>query len=307
VKGSLEEPTLRRQAWRPRWEMAEHRRLLDRVGRITIFLVVCAFTVLFVFPLVWMLITALKNTEEVFRIPPVWWPAAPQWRHITDIMNPNSKVYDIFPLWKYVWNTLLITIPTTIGTTFSSAMVAYGFSRVRWKGRDLLFYIVIATLMIPSWVTLLPQYIMFNNMGWVGTYRPLIVPNFFGDAFSIFLLRQFFLRQPQELVDAARIDGASHVRIFLQITVPLARPALSVVALFAFIYSWTDFFGPLIYLSDPDKYTLQVGLYNFFGEHLVNWPSFMGASLLVLMPVAILFLLTQKTFIQGIALTGLKG
>jgi multiple sugar transport system permease protein len=161
--------------------------------------------------------------------------------------------------------------------------------------------------MIPSWVTLVPLYILFNHLGWVNTYRPLIVPAFFGDPFSIFLLRQFFLRQPQDLVDAGRVDGASHFRIFAQIIVPLSRPALTVVALFAFIYSWTDFFNPLIYLSTPDKYTLQLGLFNFFSQHTVDWPGFMAASTVVLAPVAILFFLAQKTFIEGISFTGLRG
>jgi len=166
---------------------------------------------------------------------------------------------------------------------------------------------VLATLMIPNWVTLVPLYILFNKIGWVNTYQPLVVPSFFGDAFSIFLLRQFFLRQPQELVEAGRVDGASHLRVYLQIILPLARPALAVVALFAFINSWTDFFNPLIYLSNQDKYTLQLGLYNFFGQHMVDWPNFMAASLWVLAPVAILFFFTQKTFIEGITFTGLKG
>jgi multiple sugar transport system permease protein len=193
------------------------------------------------------------------------------------------------------------------GTTISSSLVAYGFARLRWPGREIVFYLVLATLMIPNWVTLVPLYILFNRIGWVDTYRPLILPSWFGDAFSIFLLRQFFLRQPQELIDAARIDGASHLRIFAEIIVPLARPALAVVALFAFINAWTDFFNPLIYLTNPDKHTLQLGLFTFFSQHFVNWPGFMAASVVVLAPVAILFFLTQKTFIEGITFTGLRG
>ena len=161
--------------------------------------------------------------------------------------------------------------------------------------------------MIPNWVTLVPLYILFSRMGWLDTYKPLIVPAFFGDPFSIFLLRQFFLRQPQELVDAARVDGASHLRVFLQIMLPLSRPALVVVALFAFINSWTDFFNPLIYLSSPEKYTLQVGLFSFFGLHVVNWPGLMAAAAVILLPIAIIFLLAQRTFIEGITFTGLRG
>jgi len=230
----------------------------------------------------------------------VWWPSQLMWSNYPDALK-------VFPFWRYLSNTLQIAVPVTIGTTVSSSLVAYGFSRLRWKGRDIVFYLVLATLMIPQWVTLVPLYILFNNLGWVNTYRPLVVPSFFGDPFSIFLLRQFFLRQPQELVDAGRVDGASHLRVFAQIVIPLARPALAVVALFQFIYTWTDFFNPLIYLSNPDKYTLQLGLFNFFGQHFVDWPGFMAASLVVLSPIVILFFLTQKTFIEGITFTGLRG
>ena len=259
-----------------------------------------AGAVIYAAPVYWMLITSFKSTPEVFRMPPAWWPQQLLWSNY-----PEALGY--FPFVQYVGNTLRIALPVTIGTTISSALVAYGFSRLRWRGRDIVFYLVLATLMIPSWVTLVPLYILFNRIGWVDTYRPLTVPAFFGDPFSIFLLRQFFLRQPQDLIDAARVDGASHLRIFAQIIVPLARPALAVVALFAFINAWTDFFNPLVYLSNPDKYTLQLGLFNFFSQHFVNWPGFMAATTVVLAPIAILFFLTQKTFIEGITFTGLRG
>lgn len=271
-----------------------------QLGRVVAFLIVLACSVLFIFPVYWMVVTSLKAVPEVFQLPPVWWPAHLHWSNYREALQ-------YFPFWKYVGNTLTITLPVTIGTTISSSLVAYGFGRLRWPGRDLVFYLVLATLMIPYWVTLVPLYILFNHINWVDTYRPLIVPSFFGDPFSIFLLRQFFLRQPQDLVDAARVDGASHLRVYTQIILPLARPALAVVALFAFIASWTDFFGPLIYLSNPDKYTLQLGLFNFFAQHFVNWPGFMAASLIVLAPMAILFFLTQRTFIEGITFTGLRG
>jgi ABC-type glycerol-3-phosphate transport system permease component len=264
------------------------------------FLVVVGGAITYAAPVYWMLITSFKSTPEVFRMPPAWWPEQLLWSNY-----PEALSY--FPFVQYVGNTLRIALPVTIGTTVSSALVAYGFSRLRWRGRDLVFYLVLATLMIPSWVTLVPLYILFNRIGWVDTYRPLTVPAFFGDPFSIFLLRQFFLRQPQDLIDAARVDGASHLRIFAQIIVPLAKPALAVVALFSFIAAWTDFFNPLIYLSNPDKYTLQLGLFNFFSQHFVNWPGFMAATTVVLLPIAILFFLTQKTFIEGITFTGLRG
>ena len=280
--------------------VAGRSRFLERVGRVAAFLLVLLFAVMFAFPIYWMLVTSLKTLPEVFHLPTVWWPADLIWSNYPDAL-------EVFPFVRYTFNTLRVTIPVAVGTTVSSAFVAYGFSRMRWRGRDIVFYLVLATLMIPNWVTLVPLYILFDRLGWVDTYRPLILPSFFGDPFSIFLLRQFFLRQPQDLVDAGRVDGASHFRIFAQIIVPLSRPALTVVALFAFINSWTEFFQPLIYLSTPDKYTLQLGLFNFFSQHAVDWPGFMAASVVVLAPVAILFFLAQKTFIEGISFTGLRG
>jgi multiple sugar transport system permease protein len=284
----------------PRVERRTWGRVMERAGLVVAFAVVVVFAALFVAPVYWMVTTSLKSSAEVFRIPPVWWPPHFRWSNYPDAL-------DYFPFVRYAKNTLRIAVPVAIGTTISSALVAYGFSRLRWPGRDGVFYLVLATLMIPTWVTLVPLYIFFNNIHWVNTYRPLVVPYFFGDPFSIFLLRQFFLRQPQDLVDAARVDGASHLRIFAQIILPLSRPALAVVALFAFINSWTDFFNPLIYLSNPDKYTLQIGLFNFFSQHFVNWPGFMAASVVMLAPVVVIFFLAQKTFIEGITFTGLRG
>ena len=212
--------------------------------------VICA--ILFALPIYWLVVTSLKALDEVFADPLVWWPRQLVWSNYPQALQQ-------FPFLRYLTNTITIAVPVAIGTTFSSAFVAYAFSRLRWRGRDVVFYLILGTLMIPNWVTLVPLYILFSKMGWLDTYKPLIVPAFFGDPFSIFLLRQFFLRQPQELVDAARVDGASHLRVFLQIMLPLSRPALVVVALFAFINSWTDFFNPLIYLSSPEKYTCKSG------------------------------------------------
>jgi len=260
--------------------------------------IICA--ILFALPIYWLIITSLKAVDEVFADPLVWWPRQLVWSNYPQALQQ-------FPFLRYLTNTITIAVPVAIGTTFSSAFVAYAFSRLRWRGRDAVFYLILGTLMIPNWVTLVPLYILFSKMGWLDTYKPLIVPAFFGDPFSIFLLRQFFLRQPQELVDAARVDGASHLRVFLQIMLPLSRPALVVVALFAFINSWTDFFNPLIYLSSPEKYTLQVGLFSFFGLHVVNWPGLMAAASVILLPIAIIFLLAQRTFIEGITFTGLRG
>lgn len=276
------------------------RRFFFHIGSPLPFLAVLFCAILFALPLFWMIVTSLKALDEVFADPLVWWPRQVIWSNYPDALSQ-------FPFWRYLRNTITIAVPVAIGTSLSSAVVAYAFSRLRWRGRDAVFYLILGTLMIPNWVTLVPLYILFNRMGWLDTYKPLIVPSFFGDPFSIFLLRQFFLRQPQELVDAARVDGASHFRVFAQIMLPLSRPALVVVALFAFINSWTDFFNPLIYLSTPEKYTLQVGLFSFFGLHVVNWPGLMAAAAVILAPIAIIFILAQRAFIEGITFTGLRG
>lgn len=269
-------------------------------GRALALLVLLVGAVGFVFPLAWMISTSLKDLSEVFTVPPVWIPATLHWENY-----PNSLTYFPFPL--YLRNTLIITVPSVIGTLVSSALPAYGFSRVRWPGRDAIFVLVLATLMIPTWTTLIPVYVLFARMHWTGTFLPLIVPNFFGSAFYIFLLRQFFLRQPQELVDAARIDGSSHVGVFARIILPLSKPALAVVVLFSFMDNWKDFFGPLIYLNDESLYTLSIGLYSFQSQHTTNWTALMAASLMVLSPMIVLFFLTQRTFVEGITFTGLRG
>jgi multiple sugar transport system permease protein len=269
-------------------------------GRGLALLVLLVFAVAFVFPLAWMLSTSLKAESEVFTVPPIWIPAQLHFSNYPEALT-------FFPFLLYLRNTLIITVPSILGNLISSAFVAYGFSRVRWPGRDAVFTLVLATLLIPTWTTLIPVYILFARMHWVGTFLPLIVPNFFGSAFYIFLLRQFFLRQPQELVDAARIDGSSHFGVFMRIILPLSKPALAVVALFSFMDNWKDFFGPLIYLNDENLYTLSIGLYSFQSQHLTLWTPLMAASLMIAAPMIVLFFLTQRTFVEGITFTGLRG
>jgi multiple sugar transport system permease protein len=190
---------------------------------------------------------------------------------------------------------------------FSCSLVAYGLARVHWPGRDVLFLLTLGTMLLPFEVTLVPLFIVFRTLGWVGTFLPLIVPSFFGSAFYIFLLRQFMMTLPMELSDAARIDGAGEFRIFWAIAVPLIRPALAVVALLQFLFAWGDFLGPLIYLTDQSTYTISLGLQQYNTQYGTEWGQLMAASTLLTIPVIILFFLTQRTFIQGITLTGLKG
>jgi len=269
-------------------------------GRLLALIVLVVAAVAFVFPLVWMLSTSLKTEGEVFAVPPIWIPAKLMWSNY-----PASLTY--FPFFPYLTNTLIVTLPSVVGTLVSSALSAYGFARVRWPGRDVVFTLVLATLLVPTWTTLIPVYILFAKMHWVGTFLPLIIPNFLGNPFYIFLLRQFFLRQPQELFDAAVIDGSSHIGFFTRILIPLSKPAMAVVALFSFMDSWRDFFNPLIYLNDEKMYTLSIGLYNFQSQHTTDWTTLMAASLLIASPMIVLFFLTQRTFVEGITFTGIRG
>jgi multiple sugar transport system permease protein len=207
----------------------------------------------------------------------------------------------------YAKNTVIITGMSVIGVLLSSPLVAYGLARIDWKGRDVLFLLIVSTMMVPYQVTMIPVYLLFNSLGWINTYLPLTVPSYFGNAFFIFLLRQFFMTIPRELSDAARIDGCSELTIYARIILPLAKPSLAVVALFQFIWVWNDFLGPLIYLKDQTSYTLSLGLQQFQSGYQTEWALLMAAASMMTLPIIILFFLTQRTFIQGITLTGIKG
>lgn len=206
----------------------------------------------------------------------------------------------------FLQNTLRIALFTVLGTVLSSSWVAFGFSILEWRGRDKLFYLMLATMMLPPQVTMIPVFIIFKSLGWCNTYLPLIVPSFLGNAFFIFLLRQFFLTIPRDLIDAARVDGCSTFRIYWQIVLPLSIPALATVALFTFMWSWNDFMGPLIYVVDEAKYTLSLGLAMFKGRFASRYGEMMAVSVLLTLPIIVLFFFTQKTFIQGIKTSGMK-
>lgn len=257
---------------------------------------------LFIIPLVWMVSTSVKPDEQIFLIPPKWIPNPIKWENYSIALN-------YFPFWLNLRNTCIITFIPLFGMLLSSSLVAYAFACLRWRGRSLLFVICLATLMIPRQVTLIPLYVIFSKIGWVGTFLPLIVPAFMGGgAFNIFLLRQFLLTIPSELSDAARIDGASKLSIYFKIMLPLLKPALAVVGLFFFVFRWNDFIGPLIYLIQwEEKYPLSLGLIRFttsFGQ--TEFSYLMAASTVVLLPIIIVFLFTQRYFIEGISLTGIK-
>lgn len=212
-----------------------------------------------------------------------------------------------FDFLLYLKNTLRICLLVVFGTLLSCSLVAYGLACVNWRGREVLFWIMLATMMLPGQVTMIPVFMTFKKLGWIGTILPLVVPSFLGNAFFIFLLRQFYRSIPPELAEAARIDGCSELGIWWRIMLPLSKPALAVVGLFTFIGTWNDFLGPLIYLIDNRQYTLSIGLAMFQGQYGGQWGEMMAMSTLMLLPIIILFFFTQKTFIQGVKMSGIKG
>ncbi len=259
---------------------------------------------LFVIPFIWLVITSLKPTNQIFTDPLIWVPSPILWSNYAKALTSPA-----FPFVRLLANTLYYAVLSTIGTVLSSAVVAYAFARMEFRGRNVLFAITLATMMLPGIVTLIPTYVLFRFFGWVGSYAPLIMPTFFGAAFNIFLLRQFMMTIPGDLTDAAYVDGAGDFTILWRIMLPLVKPALLVVGLFQFLYAWNDFQGPLIYLDKATDFPLVLGLYAFQTSRgmTVEWNLMMAAALATTFPIIVLFFIAQRYFIEGITLTGLKG
>lgn len=270
-----------------------------KLQRLFAHVALVAASLFFIVPFAWMVSTSLKPITQVFTFPPEWIPNPFQWSNFVDAT-------EYIPFFTYLSNTAVITVLSTLGVIISCPLVAYSFAKLRWKGRNVLFVTTIAVMMIPAQVTMIPLFLLFNKIGWVGTPLPLIVPQFFGVPFFIFLLRQFFQGLPDTLRDAAKIDGAGEFRIYLQIMVPLATPAIFAVGLFQFMASWTDFIGPLLYLTDEFQYTLSLGLQQFQSQRGTEWGLMMAVSTMMTLPVIILFFFLQKRFIQGITFSGIK-
>lgn len=271
------------------------------IGSILKHAVLFAFSAMFLLPWAWMLSTSLKPAHQLFVLPPVWIPNPIQWSNY-------PAVFVKYPFFLYGANTLTIAMSTVFGALLSNTLIAYSLGRLRWRGRDVAFLFVLATMMLPFQVTMIPLYIVFRNLHWLDTFLPLIVPSYFGSPFYAFLLRQFFLTIPQDLSDAAGVDGASELQILWSLILPLAKPALAVVALFQFIFAWNDFLAPLIYINHRENFTIALGLremQNAVGLSDIN--TIMAASTMTILPVIVVFFFAQKTFIQGVTLTGLKG
>jgi multiple sugar transport system permease protein len=262
-------------------------------------LLIVAGAVLMLLPFFWMVSTALRTSAGVFTYPPEWIPPDPQWGNF-------AKVTTVVPFWRGLVNTLILTLPPVVVGLLTSALAAYAFARLRFPGREALFGVLLATLMIPAAVTMVPTFVLFRELRWVDTFGPLIVPGLFGSAYSIFFMRQFFRTVPSELDEAATLDGCSPLQTFWLVLLPLAKAPLATLAVFGFLAGWNELLGPLIYLSRPDKFPLQLVLSEFQSLYYADWSLVMAGAVLASLPVIALYLVAQRYVVQGIASTGLK-
>lgn len=284
-------------------EATEPKRLTFRqrnlLQHVVIQIILLSAVTLMLIPLAWTLSTSLKPPGEVFDFPPKWIPSRILWSNYIEATTAIN-------FFQYLWNSVVITGLSIVGKVISITLVAFSFARLRWWGRNTLFLIMLATMMLPPHVTLIPQFILFKYLNWINTFKPLIVPAFFGGPWLTFLVRQFLMTLPRDLDDAARIDGCSSFGLYWRIIIPLAKPAILIIIIFVFNGTWNEFLMPLIYLQSQEKFTLALGLRMFQGEASASWHLLMAASILTMLPVLILFFAAQKYFIQGIVFTGVK-
>ena len=271
-----------------------------KISKVLVYLITIILAVIFIVPFAWMIFTSLKTFKEIYQYPPTIFP------HKIYFQNYQLAVTKM-PFLRYTFNTVVITVLSVVGTVMSSSLVAYSMSKIKWKGSKYLFPIIVGTMMIPTQVTMIPLYIIFTKLNMIGTIIPLVLPTFFGSAYYIFLLRQFFKTIPDSLIESATIDGAKDMTIFAKIVLPLCKPAITSVAIFTFLGTWSDFMGPLLYLNKQEQYTLSIGLQAFMQTHFVEWGPLMAASAIFTVPIVIIFFFAQSYFIEGITVTGIKG
>jgi len=279
-----------------------------RFERIAIYAILISFSAVMLVPFAWMVSSSLRSEAEMFPYPPnplswgFWAPDPVRWENYVN-------AWEALPFTRFLRNTLIITTGRMVGELISCSLIAFGFARLRARWRDALFIVLLGTMMLPGQVTMIPVYILFSKIGWINTFKPFVVPAFFGAPFFVFMLRQFFLNIPMDLDEAARIDGASTFQIYTRIFLPLAKPPLAVIAIFLFMGSWREFLGPLMYLQETERFTLALGLMLFrsYGEYATRWDLIMASSIAVSLPPLILFFLTQRLIVRGVTLTGIKG
>jgi len=283
------------------YKNASSAQMLTLIRKVALYILALGLGCVFVLPFFWLVSTAVKPPEQIFLMPPKWIPDPIK-------LGNFIESWTTLPFTLYLKNTLVITISAMIGQILTASMAAYAFAFLKWPGRNVWFMIVLTTVMMPWMAILIPQFILFRYLGWIDTFKPLIIPLWLGGgAFYIFILRQFYLTIPREIVDAAKMDGCYHWRIWWQMIMPLSKPALATVAIFSFMSHWNNFLGPLIYLNSEEKRTLTLGLQAFQLQHDVNWSGTMAVSTLMILPVIVLFFFAQKYFIHGITMSGIKG
>lgn len=280
--------------------MIKYKYNMKKTWRYFIFILLCAGGILFVLPFLWMLRTSLMEYADVQKIPLKWIPNPIRWSNFKEALGFMNFVV-------LLKNTIIITFFVIIGQMLSCSIVAFGFARLKFPGRETLFIVLLSSMMLPAMVTEIPRFILFKSFGWIDSYYPLIIPAFFGSPFFIFLLRQFLKTIPKDLDEAARIDGCGSLRLFFQVLLPLCKPVLSTIMIFSFIWTWNDFWGPLVYLRSADKKTLALGLQVFQGIYQTEYHYLMAASLVVLLPVLIIYIFFQRYFTQGMIMSGMKG
>ncbi len=278
----------------------EEKKIKGRFGQIVPLLLVCLLAMIYLFPILIMLSASFRSNNQIFDTSLGLWPEkfAP-----TNFEN----VFSVMPYWMYFRNTLWLTLMNVAGTIFCTPMIAYSLSKIKWRFRNLFFAIIMSSMMIPYTVTMLPMYKFWSKMGLVGSFWPLIIPAFFGYPFYIVILRQFMLTIPDELLEAAEIDGANRFRTYLSVILPLSRPGIATITIFTFMSTFSDFLGPLLYANNSDHYTLSLGLYSFMNEHTVDWAGMMAAATLLMIPVLVVFVFCQRYLMDGISTSGLKG
>ena len=299
---SVTQPTAGAPSGSPKYRPTSESKLgvttLRRIEIIVTYTLLLAGAVFLMVPFFWMVSTSLKTLDEVQTWPIVWIPSKFIWQNYLD-------VFTRIPFARFLANSVVLAVSGIIGSLLSSSISGYGFARLRFPGRNILFFVMLTTLMLPTWVVIVPHFMMFSTIGWLDTFLPIIVPSFFGNAFFIFLFRQYFLGIPQELEDSARIDGCSTFRVFVQIFLPMSKPIIATVAIFAFFYYWNDLLYPLVYLRSQTNFPVSLGMRMFQSTMaVVHFPRMMAAALMSLTPCVILFFSAQRLFIQGVVVTG---
>jgi multiple sugar transport system permease protein len=289
------------QAVRPASETTIRANVFQRyAGRTLLYVVIAFLAFLYAMPFVWMLSTSVKPAYQVYLMPPVWIPETWNW---SNFVNPWFNM----PFSRFYYNTITVTITAIIGTLLSSSIAAFAFARMRFRGREFLFVLVLSTIILPQQVTLIPQYLIFTKLGWINTLLPLIIPYWFGSPFNIFLIRQYMMTIPLEIDDAARIDGAGWFQLYWRIVMPMAAPALGVVSIFSFNFHWNEYLHPLLYLNETKNFTVALGLPLLNSRYITDIQAVMAQTIIAVIPVMLVFFFAQRFYIQGIVVTGVKG